>query len=415
MSRIRILPAGWKRTRLEKVAVIQTGIAKNQNSKQETIELPYLRVANVQDGYLDLSEIKTINIHKDKVNRYRLENGDVLLTEGGDFDKLGRGAVWEGQIQNCIHQNHVFAVRPNSHQLMPSFLSAQTGSLYGKKYFLRCSKQSTNLASINSSQLKAFPVLLPPLPEQKAIADLLSTWDEAIETTERLIQAKEKQLDGYARSLFVHKNDGKHEGWKVVKLKTVLIEHGDMSTGSEEVYSVSVHKGLVNQIEHLGRSFSAANTDNYNRVYYGDIVYTKSPTGDFPLGIVKQSYAKEDVIVSPLYGVFTPKTFALGVVLDFYFSSPARARNYLFPIVQKGAKNTIAITNRTFLSQTLHLPIDERAQKNVAELVSAAREEIDLLKQLADKYKIQKRGLMQKMLTGEWRIKPEIVNRYMEA
>ena len=83
MSRVRTLPAGWKRTRLEKVAVVQTGIAKNQNSKQETIEIPYLRVANVQDGYLDLSEIKTINIHKDKVNRYRLENGDVLLTEGG--------------------------------------------------------------------------------------------------------------------------------------------------------------------------------------------------------------------------------------------------------------------------------------------------------------------------------------------
>lgn len=95
MSRIKNLPTGWKRKRLEKVAIIQTGIAKNQNSKDECIEFPYLRVANVQDGYLDLSEIKTINIQKDKANRYRLENGDVLLTEGGDFDKLGRGAVWQ--------------------------------------------------------------------------------------------------------------------------------------------------------------------------------------------------------------------------------------------------------------------------------------------------------------------------------
>lgn len=169
MSRVKQFPDGWKRKRLEKVAVIQTGIAKNQNSKQETIKLPYLRVANVQDGYLDLSEIKTINIHKDKVNRYRLENGDVLLTEGGDFDKLGRGAVWEGQIPNCLHQNHVFAVRPNNHELLPSFLSAQTGSSYGKRYFLSCSKQSTNLASINSSQLKAFPVLLPHCQSKKLL------------------------------------------------------------------------------------------------------------------------------------------------------------------------------------------------------------------------------------------------------
>jgi len=130
---------------------------------------------------------------------------------------------------------------------------------------------------------------------------------------------------------------------------------------------------------------------------------------------VKQSYAKKDVIVSPLYGVFTPKTFSLGIVLDFYFNSPIRARNYLFPIVQKGAKNTIAITNKIFLSNTLHLPVNEQAQKEVAEFVFAARKEIDLLKRLADKYKTQKRGLMQKMLTGEWRVKPEIVNQYMEA
>ncbi len=130
---------------------------------------------------------------------------------------------------------------------------------------------------------------------------------------------------------------------------------------------------------------------------------------------MKQSYTENDVIVSPLYGVFTPKTFNLGIVLDFYFSSSMRARNYLFPIVQKGAKNTIAITNKTFLSNTLHLPVDEQAQKEVAEFVFAAREEIGLLKQLAEQYKTQKRGLMQKMLTGEWRVKPEIINQYMEA
>lgn len=114
----------WEVARLEDVAHIQTGIAKNQNKiqdTQDTVELPYLRVANVQDGYLDLSEIKTISIHKDKVNRYKLEVGDVLLTEGGDFDKLGRGAVWEGQIANCVHQNHVFAVRPSNKIVLSSF------------------------------------------------------------------------------------------------------------------------------------------------------------------------------------------------------------------------------------------------------------------------------------------------------
>ena len=263
--------------------------------------------------------------------------------------------------------------------------------------------------------MSKIPILIPSLPEQKAIAELLFTWDEFIEKTERLIKEKDRRLVAYSRNLFDRKNNGKYGGWKSVSLKEVLLEHGNNSTGNEEVYSVSVNKGLVNQIEHLGRSFSAANTDNYNRVHFGDLVYTKSPTGNFPLGIIKQSYTQKDVIVSPLYGVFTPKTFNLGVVLDFYFSSPLRARNYLFPIIQKGAKNTIAITNKTFLSKKLYLPVNESAQQVVAEYVITARSEIVILKNIVEKYKTQKRGLMQKLLVGEWRMKSEILNKKKEA
>ncbi len=258
---------------------------------------------------------------------------------------------------------------------------------------------------LNTDLLKMLPILLPPLAEQKAIAAVLSVWDQAIEKTERLIQAKEQRLEAYGQDIFKRNKIGKSNGWKLIKVADVLHEHGDKSTGVEEVYSVSVHKGLINQVEHLGRSFSAANTDHYNRVHHGDIVYTKSPTGDFPLGIVKQSYSHKDVIVSPLYGVFTPQNYFLGVVIDFYFSSPTQTKNYLAPIIQKGAKNTIAITNKTFLSAKLHLPVEPSIQRTISEYVETARKEIDLLKKLAEKQKLQKRGLMQKLLTGEWRVK----------
>ena len=347
-----------------------------------------------------------------KIKKYALGVGDFVIAMDRTWVKTGLKAsiITERDVPSFLVQR-VARLRTKK-SLNARFLPMLIRSHRFEQY-VKGVQTETAVPHISPDQIKDYPIYLPPLPEQKAIADLLSTWDEAIEKTERLIRAKEKRLDAYARDLFDSKNDGKYQGWKVVNLKTVLTEHCDKSTGSEEVYSVSVHKGLVNQIEHLGRSFSAANTDNYNCVHYGDIVYTKSPTGDFPLGIVKQSYTEKDVIVSPLYGVFTPKTFNLGIVLDFYFSSPARARNDLFPIVQKGAKNTIAITNKTFLSNKLHLPIDEQIQKNVAEFVHVAREEIDLLKQLAEKYKKQKRGLMQKMLTGEWRIKLEIVKQYM--
>ena len=247
--------------------------------------------------------------------------------------------------------------------------------------------------------------LLPPIEEQKKIAATLSVWDSAIEKKEKLIEAKESLLTEYGKELFGRTEQKQNENWSTIALSEVLNEHGHKSTGEEEVFSVSVHKGLVNQIEHLGRSFAAKDTSNYNRVHYGDIVYTKSPTGDFPLGIVKQSLIKEDVIVSPLYGVFTPQTFELGSILDFYFSSPINANNYLHPVAQKGAKNTINITNKKFLSAKLRLPIDIKEQKKIAQFVQTTKKEMAVLQEILENYKKQKQGLMQKLLTGQWRVK----------
>lgn len=188
-----MLPNNWSCRPLHEVAEVRTGLAKGKTGLEDPIELPYLRVANVQDGHIDLREVKTIAVERRHVERYTLKAGDILMTEGGDFDKLGRGAVWTAPIPNCLHQNHVFSVRVNSDLVVPQFLSALSGSEYGRGYFLSCAKRSTNLASINSSQLKAFPVLLPPLVEQRRIAEILSTWDQAIATAERLLSNSRTQ------------------------------------------------------------------------------------------------------------------------------------------------------------------------------------------------------------------------------
>jgi type I restriction enzyme S subunit len=185
--------------------------------------------------------------------------------------------------------------------------------------------------------------------------------------------------------------------WCEQKLSQVLTEHGFKSTGLEEVYSVSVHKGLVNQIEHLGRSFSAASTDHYKLVLPGDIIYTKSPTGDFPYGIIKQSKVEKSVIVSPLYAVFTPKTYALGCIIDAYFASPANTFNYLSSIIQKGAKNTINISNDTFLSKSLFLPVDEDEQKKIASCLTSLDELIKVQAEKVNLLKSHKKGLMQRL------------------
>lgn len=158
---------GWNIKPLNEVVDIGSGVTKGRKlDGLKTIELPYLAVSNVQDGYLNLSKVKSIRIKPTEIEKYQVIPGDFLMTEGGDPDKLGRGAIWNGEIDVCLHQNHIFKVRCNRERLLPEYLKSLVGSHYGKGYFLRVAKQTTGIASINKTQLGKFPVQLPPLELQ---------------------------------------------------------------------------------------------------------------------------------------------------------------------------------------------------------------------------------------------------------
>jgi len=162
------VPEHWEVTPLKHLATVQTGMAKGKDLEGiETVDVPYLRVANVQDGYLDLDEVHQLSVPITSIDRYLLKDGDVLMNEGGDFDKLGRGCIWSGEIEPCVHQNHVFAVRP--HSVTGEWLNAYTTSKAANSYFISRSKQSTNLASISSSNLMRLSVPLPPAEEVRGI------------------------------------------------------------------------------------------------------------------------------------------------------------------------------------------------------------------------------------------------------
>lgn len=164
-------PKEWHVRPLSDVAEVISGIAKGRKlAPGEGVELPYMRVANVKDGYLDLAEIKTIEIKRSEVEKLLIQPGDLLMTEGGDPDKVGRAALWSGEIDRCVHQNHVFKVRSNRGRVLPVYLRALAGSAYGKAYFLSVAKKTTGIASINKTQLGAFPVVLPPLNVQARFA-----------------------------------------------------------------------------------------------------------------------------------------------------------------------------------------------------------------------------------------------------
>ena len=187
------LPEGWAWASLSQIAYIAGGMTKNSRTVPENgREVPYLRVANVQRGFLNLSEIKTIFADEPTIAELRLETGDVLFTEGGDRDKLGRGWIWQGEISECIHQNHIFRARPIL-DFESRFISWY-GNTFGQTYFTDEGKQTTNLASINKTTLGALPVPIPPKDEQQVIVELALRLLESLSELNDVVETHMKQV-----------------------------------------------------------------------------------------------------------------------------------------------------------------------------------------------------------------------------
>lgn len=207
------IPAEWRKTQLRHCAAIKSGITlgKKYEKTDSLVERPYLRVANVQDGYVDLSVLTTIKVTQDEDLKYRLHAGDVLMTEGGDRDKLGRGCVWHGEIEPCLHQNHIFAVQTSKDTLLPEFLEYLTVSDVGRSYFDVTAIKTTNLACTSSSKVLAFTIPLPSVEEQAEIVEALNTKCAGIDALVAKKQQYLTEIENYKKSLIYEYVTGKKE------------------------------------------------------------------------------------------------------------------------------------------------------------------------------------------------------------
>ncbi|MCM1313408.1 MAG: hypothetical protein NC252_10995 [Roseburia sp.] len=180
-------------------------------------------------------------------------------------------------------------------------------------------------------------------------------------------------------------------------LSEILTERNELNVAYHPVHSVSVSAGVINQVEYLGRSFAAKDTAHYHVVYNGDIVYTKSPTGNQPYGIVKQSHCMTPAAVSPLYGVYRPCSFAVGNYLHYYFLNPLNTNNYLSSLIQKGAKNTINISNQRFLENRIPLPIAEAEMCIISDALTVLDNKIKMEMNVLSSLERQKKFLLSQM------------------
>jgi type I restriction enzyme S subunit len=209
LSELPELPKGWEYSRLTDITEIKGGLTKDSKKVgKDRKEVPYLRVANVQRGYIDLSEVKEIFATDEEINNLKLQKGDILFNEGGDRDKLGRGWIWNEELPVCIHQNHVFRARLYSKNIEPKLIS-HFGNTFGQKYFINEGTQTTNLASINLTKLSNFPIPIIPFSEQIEILSEIESRISEADNLEKTIDESLSKADALRQSILKQAFEGK--------------------------------------------------------------------------------------------------------------------------------------------------------------------------------------------------------------
>jgi len=381
------------------VARIKQGYTfKPKYQGQQGKKWPYIKVADVGSP----KNTKYLNVYLNSIDDQALKEINVQPFVSGSivFPRVGAALRNNNKrllVRDCLTDDNVIVITvKNTDQCYNEFL-----------YYWFVLKDLAKFCNdglvpvINAQNLKIQKINLPSLSEQKAIAELLSVWDEAIEKTERLIQVKEKLFRGYIQS----KIGLKSEEWLHIKPKKIFDTITEKGFSDEELLSVTQNCGVIPRSMLEGRVMSPdGTTEAYKRIKCGDFAISLR---SFQGGI---EYSNYQGLISPAYTVLRPK---MEISIDFYrlfFKSYLFIEKYL-SLTVIGIRDGKQISIPDFMSIKIPVP-PLQEQWKIAETLNVAQKEIDLLKQLLDKYKQQKRGLMQKMLTGEWSVNAEIIKKY---
>ena len=379
----------WEKCKFGEIA---TGFDYGMNAAAKPYDgqNKYIRITDIDETSSTYNNEDVVSPDGTLSENYMVNERDILLARTGA--STGKSYLYRKSDGKLYFAG--FLIRANVAEHNPYFVFSQ---LHTHRYWRWVSIMSARSGQpgINSQEYASFPIFTTTLIEENKISTLLSLIDERIATQNKIIEKYESLIQAI---IYKTKTNGITKGsWQKMELSKVLHERNEKNIDGRTICSVSVSQGVVNQVEYLGRSFAAQQTNHYNVVKYGDIVYTKSPTGDFPYGIIKRSDIEEDVAVSPLYGVYTPSNDNIGVILHFYFMKPSNAFNYLHPLIQKGAKNTINITNLRFLENFVPLPISENEAYTIATTLKTIQKKIDIEKRLLQAYMVEKEYLLRQM------------------
>jgi type I restriction enzyme, S subunit len=343
-----------------------------------------------------------------EIDRFSLCPNDVVITKDSESaDDIGIPTYIQSIREKLLCGYHLIILRPKKN-VDGRFLSLTLTHPRISYDFYRYANGITRFG-LTTETFSKVKIPLPTVPEQKAIAALLTTWDEAIEKTERLVQAKQKQLRVLIQKYISKPQlDEKSEGWEPVKLGDIFQVQKNKGRKGMPVFSVTLYDGIVDRSEIDRKMETNLAPEEHLLMEAGDLAYNMMRMWQGASGL-----AKSEGLISPAYVVIRPKPSVDSEFAAYWFKSPRMI--HLFWAYSYGITgDRLRLYPSDFSLIKCSIP-PISTQKRIVQILDKVQREIDLLKQLADKYKTQKRGLMQKILTGEWRVKPEIVNQYMEV
>ena len=398
-----MLPNGWKKVKIKDIESvnIQNGyspLCVDYETKRKTLSLGALT------GFsLDMSQQKNVSEKAVMPIHSLLKRNDILVSRSNTKDKVGRAAVVLDNLKEIYYPDLMMRFQVNEKIADCQFVALCLQSPSGRSYFeSHAAGTSTSMVKINKGVLENFPIMLPPIEEQKKIVATLSVWDSAIEKMEKLIEALEERYQSYVNEFFFENQNDKRK----LKMGDVFAVRNDRSVATEDMplYSLTIENGITAKTDRYDRGALVKDKDSkkYKIVCDGDIVYNPA---NLRWGAIGQSKVGHNVVVSPIYEVLYARDNCNNSrYLSHYIMSKKMIAFY-------SSKTEGTLIERKevkidqFLRIDLYIEKDPVRQKKIADVLDMHQEEISNLKQQLENYKKQKQGLMQKLLTGQWRVK----------
>lgn len=402
-----MVPKGWIKAPVQDFGHVSAGRQRSPNFTKGTLR-PYLRVANVFENYIDTTDVNEMMFTESEYQRYKLDIGDILLNEGQSTELVGRPAMYVGYPENCCFQNTLVRFKADHDKVDASYALQRFLLCLYDGTFQAISKKTTSIAHLGVSRFAELNLLWPPLVEQQKITQILSTWDKAISTTEKLLENSQQQKKALMQQLLTGKKRLLDENgasfsdtWKRKKVKEILIPEV-VSAGDQDFPIFSVTKtGLINQSEYFNKSVASEDTSKYRVVKKGCFVISGL---NFWMGSVDVHLIDYPIMVSPAYKVFkitnlSSPEFMKYLVKSSLFKRLLESASVVGASVVRRNFSESIFNNYEFLLPNLY------EQKKIAQVLSLADHEIETLQKKLDYLKQEKKALMQQLLTGKKRVK----------